>query len=407
MTKVLKILNGSFLVAGTSIGGGMLALPVLCARVGLLPSLLVMLGIWIFMTSTALIYLECSTWMERDTHLVTMASRLLGSWGKKVCWSVFIFICYASLVAYVSSGGRMIQEFLEARFALHMPEIFPYLLYTMIFGGLIFLSTHLVSTINSILFITMVSLFLLMLQGAWSVDSNLLIRQDWDLHEIVSLVPMMLCTFSFPGIVPVLASYHKGEVQRIRLSILCGTGITVLTYTIWLMTILGNVPWEGAHGLHWALLSDKHACDSLVHFLDNPWIDMLAQGFAFLALSTSFIGLSVGLSHFLGDAFNISQKTWGGCLALFLMIIIPTLAIKFQFEKVFFNALNISGGVGDAILSGFLPALMLWRGRYIENLPSKYRFYGNKLVLMVIFFLSASILSYEVLRLLRPLFLRA
>lgn len=404
--KLLKIINGSFLVAGTSIGGGMLALPVLCARVGLIPSLLVMLGVWAFMTSTALIYLECTGWMKKkDAHLISMASDLLGPWGKKVAWTVFVFICYASLVAYLSGGGRMIEEFVSSVLHYTLPANAAYYLYATIFGGLLLMGTHRVGSVNSILFAVMLGLFFFMISGTWNFDMDLLTRRDWEIAGLASLVPMMLTTFSFPGIVPVLASYHKRDVRSIRASILCGTGLTVTIYAIWLCTVLGNVPWEGTNGLAAAFAADKHACDSLVHFLDKPSLHLLAQAFAFLALSTSFLGLSMGLKHFLSEGFKISSSKLSSQMLLILMIVIPALLIKFNFEKVFFHALDVSGGIGDGVLSGFIPALMLWRGRYIKGFKNQaYQFFGQKTVLLVIFLLSSSVLTYEVLKCFKAFF---
>ncbi len=400
MKTYLKILNGSFLVAGTSIGGGMLALPVLCAKVGLLPSLLVMLGVWAFMTTTALLYLECSTWMKQDSHLVSMASKLLGSWGKKVCWIVFVFLCYTSLVAYLSGGGRMVHEFLSNSFAIELPHNSAYFIYAAVFAGLLFFGTHIVGTINSIMFILLIASFVFMIHGAWDLDHSLLLRQDWKITGLVALVPMMLTTFSFPGIVPVLVSYHHGNTSKVRSSILSGTLLTMTIYAIWLFAVLGNVPWEGPHGLADAFASDKHACDSLVHFLESPMISILAQGFAFLALSTSFIGIASGLKHFLSEGFNIKGTDLMGNLVLFLMITIPVLAIKFQFEKVFFHALDVTGGIGDGVLSGFIPALMVWRGRYTKGLIGNYRFFGNKIILFSIFCFSFAVITYEVTKIL-------
>ncbi|HKZ00308.1 MAG TPA: aromatic amino acid transport family protein, partial [Rhabdochlamydiaceae bacterium] len=52
------LLGGILLVAGTSIGVGMLALPVATAAGGFVPSLLIYLICWIFMMCTGLLILE-------------------------------------------------------------------------------------------------------------------------------------------------------------------------------------------------------------------------------------------------------------------------------------------------------------------------------------------------------------
>lgn len=357
------------------------------------------------MTTTALIYLECSTWMKDEAHLISMASKLLGPLGKKVCWVIFVLICYASLVAYLSGGGRMVHEAISSFTSLQLSSSAAYFIYASVFGALLLCRTHTVGTVNTILFVLMVLLFVMMIQGAWKVDSSLLLRQSWDLKGLVALIPMMLCTFSIPGVVPVLSSYHKGDVSKIRYSIIGGTALTMLIYAIWLCAVLGNVPWEGENGLAAAFASDKHACDSLVHYLESPSIHALSQGFAFLALSTSFVGISLALAHFLSEGLQIKMTKFSGKLAVILIVLIPTIAIKFQFEKVFFNALDMSGGIGDGVVSGLIPALMLWQGRYVKGLSGNYRFYGNKFVLVSIMCFSVAVICYEVLKLISPFFL--
>ncbi|MFN4174810.1 MAG: aromatic amino acid transport family protein, partial [Parachlamydiaceae bacterium] len=83
------LLSAIFLVAGTCIGGGMLALPVATGLAGFFPSLVVMILSWLMMTLTALLLLEVSLWMEEGVHVITMSSRLLGPFGKAVSWVLY------------------------------------------------------------------------------------------------------------------------------------------------------------------------------------------------------------------------------------------------------------------------------------------------------------------------------
>ena len=59
-----SVLSVVCLVAGTCIGGGMLALPVATGVAGFFPSILTMLFCWAAMTASALLLLEASLWDE-------------------------------------------------------------------------------------------------------------------------------------------------------------------------------------------------------------------------------------------------------------------------------------------------------------------------------------------------------
>ena len=59
------LLGGTLLIAGTSIGVGMLALPVATASGGFIPSIVVYLICWLFMLSSGLLILEACIWMPK------------------------------------------------------------------------------------------------------------------------------------------------------------------------------------------------------------------------------------------------------------------------------------------------------------------------------------------------------
>ncbi|MGL5262987.1 MAG: aromatic amino acid transport family protein, partial [Candidatus Rhabdochlamydia sp.] len=64
-----RILSAAFLISGTCIGGGMLALPVETSQMGFFPSLLAMAFTWIFMTVTGLLLVEANLWMQEGAHI--------------------------------------------------------------------------------------------------------------------------------------------------------------------------------------------------------------------------------------------------------------------------------------------------------------------------------------------------
>src|SRR5437763_272950 len=86
------IIGGGLLIAATTIGVGMLALPVATGPGGFLPSILIYIACWAFMLCTGLLLLEVCSWMPPDSNLITMATRLLGKPGKIICWGVYLFL---------------------------------------------------------------------------------------------------------------------------------------------------------------------------------------------------------------------------------------------------------------------------------------------------------------------------
>ncbi len=73
-----KTLGSTLIIAGTTIGAGMLALPLASAGLGFATATLAMLGIWALMIYTALLMLEVHQHADQNATLHTLAHQLLG-----------------------------------------------------------------------------------------------------------------------------------------------------------------------------------------------------------------------------------------------------------------------------------------------------------------------------------------
>lgn len=362
------MMSAMFLVAGTCIGGGMLALPVATGISGFFPSLLVMLICWVTMTATALLLLEVSMWMEEGVHLITMTSRILGVPGKAVSWLLYLFICYASLVAYTAGGGVQIAQGIFDYFGFHISKEFGAGIFILLFGAVIYLGSRIVGRVNAILFVAMiVAYFALVSMGVHEVKSSFLFNHKWSGSLLA--IPLLLTSFSFQTMVPSLTPYLHRNVKALRIAIIGGTTLALVIYAIWQFLILGIVPAEGPNSLTEALVRGEPATQFLREHVEGRWIVTIAEYFAFFAIVTSFLGIALGLFDFLADGLHIKKDTPGKLLLGFL-IVVPTFICATYFERAFIVALETSGGFGDSILNGIIPVTMAWMGRYYID---KYR----------------------------------
>src|SRR5436190_7097788 len=107
-----RFVGGILLITGTSIGGGMLALPVANAATGLWQSSLYLLLCWAIMTLGALFILEANLYLPPGKHMVSMAAATLGTPGLLVAWTSYIFLLYTLLSAYISGGSDVLGSLL-------------------------------------------------------------------------------------------------------------------------------------------------------------------------------------------------------------------------------------------------------------------------------------------------------
>jgi tyrosine-specific transport protein len=373
-----SVLGGTLLVAGTSIGGGMLALPVLTGSAGFIPSLVIYFFCWLFMASTGLLFLEISQWMKGESNIVSMAEQTLGKFGKYFAWVIYLFLFYCLTVAYMVGCGNILVELSQ----YSVPDWLGPILFVILFSPLILISTSLASHLNIWLVAGLASSYLgFIFLGFQYVHPDLLSHYNWSYS--FNVLPIAFTSFAFQGIIPTLATFMHHDVKNIRKAILIGSFIPLIAYTIWQWLILGIVPLEGANGLKEALQQGHNAVHPLKYFINNGAIYVLGQAFAFFALITSFLGVALGLRDFLADGLRI-QKDTKGKIRLALMVLLFPLVISVYYPHIFLIALDYAGGFGCALLLGLLPILMVWKGRYVLELPLRSQLPGGKLFLSIL-----------------------
>ena len=377
-----SIFGGMLLIAGSCIGAGMLGLPILTGLSGFFPSLFLFFCAWLFMTATALLLVEANGWFSRQVNLLSMASHALGKWGKGICWVTYLFLFYALLVAYISGIGSLSSSFFNVSLNVTLPAWAGSLIFVVFFGWVVFLGTRKVDLFNRGLMVGKIGFFvLLVLVGAHYIKPTLLLRSDPS--YATSALPLLVIAFGFHNMIPSLTGYLKGDLKRVRLTIIGGSLMAFAIYLIWEVLVLGIVPLQGPNGLLESLRLDKEASQAIASILKSPSVLVFAQGLAFFALLTSFLAQALSLVHFLADGFKINYKKQES-LGLCALALAPPLILSLIYPQLFFKALNFAGGICAVILFGILPVAMVWIGRYRKMTKASYKVPGGKPALVLI-----------------------
>ncbi len=382
------LLGGTLLVTGTSLGVGMLALPVATAEGGFFPALMIYLVCWLFMLGTGLLILEACIWMPKDANLITLSHHLLGKTGKIACWVLYLFLFFCLMVAHLAGGGSVLQQFSS-------DALSPWssiLLYLIVFSPVVYLGTRWVDRFNLLLMAGAIVTFLTFVTVSFShVQVSKLLSMDW--IKAWGALPIVFTAFGYQSLIPTLMSYMNREVKHVRLAIIIGTSIPFLIYIIWEMLILGIIPLEGAGGLREALQKGQNAVHPLGAFIQNSALISVGQGFAFFVLTTSYIGIAIAFVDFLADGFKVPNRGWHKLGICGIIFIIPTIIALID-PSIFLMALNYAGGIGVALLLGALPILMVWNGRYKLGHDLKQRQLpgGKPILALMLVFIAAELL---------------
>ncbi|SQC93763.1 Tyrosine permease [Cedecea neteri] len=136
-----RTLGSVFIVAGTTIGAGMLAMPLASAGVGFGVTLLMLVGLWALMCYTALLLVEVYQHVSADTGLGTLARRYLGRPGQWLTGFSMLFLMYALTAAYISGAGELLAASLSQWLSTTISATSGVLMFTVVAGGIVCVGT--------------------------------------------------------------------------------------------------------------------------------------------------------------------------------------------------------------------------------------------------------------------------
>ncbi len=355
-----KELGAVLLVAGCSIGAGMLGVPVITGPCGFLPAVVCFLLAWLFMLTTGLVLVDLVLHAQKQTaqevHLITLASRSFGRGGVLLVWFLFSFLFYCVMTAYMLGGGTLLFDALQGSIPLNMA-----LVLVALFGAIIVLyGAPVLDRLNRFLMLGLILTYLaLILTAIPHIDMAYLSRATWAFAPLC--LPVMIISFGYHNLVPSLVSYLNKDRKAIRRAIMIGSAIPLIVYIIWEVAILGVIPYSSSQAWEKAVQSGDMVTRVLAQASGFPWVIRAAEAFAFFALVTSFLPVAWSFVDFLKDAareIGIVKKRTG---YLIICVFVPPLIVALTKPHLFLNALSAAGGYAAVTLFGILPALMAYK----------------------------------------------
>ena len=381
-----KLIGGILLVVGTTIGAGMLALPLVTAGLTFWGSLVLLISIWALMTTCAFLFLEVNLALPQNSNLISMAGITLGKFGQIITWIVYLFLLYSVLSAYISGAGDLFH-YLLATYGINLPLSVASILITALLGSVVYFGIRSVDYVNRMLMLGKLSaLFLLVILISPFISFNHLSGVGSKITLSPSSITVTAVAFGSLMIIPSLRDYFEEDIQALRKAILIGTFIPLICYIAWEAVILGVIPWQGDPGLQNISHSTTSSSDliaALAFLIHNQLIAILAKFFTSICMLTTFLSISLSLSDFLADGLRI-KKQGKGKIIVFAATFMPPILIALFCPGAFIYGLSYAG-IGVFILMILLPALMTWRGRYHTRLmQSPYQVSGGKFLLAML-----------------------
>lgn len=174
-------------------------------------------------------------------------------------------------------------------------------------------------------------------------------------------LPVCLASFGFHGNVPSLVSHYRHDGRRVARSIVQGSLLALVLYVIWQVAVQGNLPRSefapviAADGDVAVLLQALSAHVGTLH------AGGFLAAFAYMAIASSFLGVTLGLFDYLRDLCGWPDSL-AGRIKTALLTFAPPLLAYLVMPTGFVRVMGYVGLMA-AIWAVLVPALLLRASR--------------------------------------------
>jgi len=320
------------LMVGAGVGAGIMAVPFLAERVGLVGLALVLPVAWAASCLIHLMLAEVLFRTGRDLQIVELMRLYLlrGRIGRWLLWTVFVFLSIAflaNLAAYVSGAGEIVADL--TGIDRHLAELLVY----GISASVVFFGLKAVGVAERFGALVLVGLVAAIGVGAVSLPFHVRLGPTGSATQWLALYGMVMYAlwtfFSVPQVVKGLGTDRRGAVR----AILVGLGINgVLTAAVALIA-LG--------------ISTEVTEVAIIGITDRvgPWAGITGSLLIVSALVTSYWSVSLALADILRERTGIS-----GWVA-WLLATLPSLLILWVGAWQFLEWLRLAAGATAIVVA--------------------------------------------------------
>lgn len=370
------------MIAGTTIGAGMLAMPLTSAGMGFGATALLLIGLWALLAYTGLLFMEVyQTAPQKDVGVASLAEQYFGLFGRALATFSLLVLLYALLSAYITGGGSLLSGIMPEMVDADMKLKISILIFTVVLGSFVVVGVKSVDGLTRVLFLGKIIAFiavLVMMLPKSKLENLTAIPLDNLL--VLSAVPIFFTAFGFHVIMGTINTYLDADIGKIRKSIYIGTAIPLVAYLLWQLATHGVL----SQNEFTTILKQDPTLNGLVtatsQITGSTILGEMVRLFSVLALITSFLGVSMGIFEGVGDLLkrlNLpTNRLW-----LTIATFTPPLLFALFYPDGFIMALGYAGLL-FAFYGMILPIGLAWKARRQHpNLP--YRVIGGNLALVI------------------------
>lgn len=359
-------ITSTLLVAGMCIGGGTIAIPMVLAKLGIVPSVIITLLVWFLNYYPSLGGMELNLRAERGLSLGTLGKIFSGR-SAQIAGEISVkVLSYAALTMYLCGASSIIQKLSEVYFQCEISIAAIETVLAILGVVLLFFPFKIVSQINNVMFVGFVGIFAILLGTMLRfVDySNMPWIVNPNFKDALSVCPVIFASFGYQLILHTLRDYNGRNATSIKRSIFIGSFMPALVYIIWSATSL-NVIFNSNPDFFEQLVSGKIEIGEFVKELAGisslSNFQVLVWWMSILAILTSYVGVGIGLAESMNMTFENHVKRASVRKSLSALITIaPAYVVAILFPNAFIKILGFAGAI-VATIGILIPTYLIFK----------------------------------------------
>jgi tyrosine-specific transport protein len=376
------------MITGTTVGIGILGLPIKTGLAGVLPSFAATIAVWGVMLGTGLIVARgIMASDDRSIDISTLVQRKLGLPGRMMSIVGYLVLVYGVITAHLAAGGEVLAVLTGGALSANTAILLFFVGATVI----ALLGVSLVEKINSVLMgVLFVSFCAILAEAAKSVDLSRFAHRDWSF--LTATIPIIVCALTYQLIVPSVCRMLDNDSKAVTKALIIGTLIPVLLNTLWMLAVVGALPLagEGGNTILAAFHAGRPATVPLAATLQSEVFRGFVLVFSLVVLVSSYVLQSTAVMGFFADLLPAGlggkRRTASAILGF-----VPPLAVVFLYPGIFLKALDVIGGGSVILLFGIIPSLMLLKDEAASGI--RIRALAIGLLLLSLLFLGLEVMQ--------------
>lgn len=298
----------TLLVSGTTIGAGMLALPLSIHGLGLVWGSIVLAFFWLVMTGAAFMGLKVALSQPRTYPINRLLSVHYGPWANVLVTLVCLALFWSLLAAYLAG-----MTSLSFTYDSWVPFKAGQIALALGLGLMVIISLPMqwIDIINRILMIAKGGFFIaLLLSLVTQINFSQLaytVIPPFSWKSSLWAFPIFFSAFGFHGSIHSFIGYGQRQFKMLCWAFIIGGFIPLIIYLIWVWSSLGAL-------ISQAVILNTNAdlgqfVQLLTRISSTPWMGFSVWGFSLLAIMTSAIGVGIGLKDLWSETLvNMIRK---------------------------------------------------------------------------------------------------